>query len=102
MKTVDQRTLAYFEGQGYVIDKAERQLGKIKRDLFGFIDFVAVHPDRDITVGVQATGDSGGNFAARKRKILEHKNYPLIRKKWDICLIAFKTGQDEPSRVEWF
>lgn len=52
-----------------MVDSSESQnpfSGK-RKDLFGFIDLVALDPDRG-TIGIQVT--SGSNHAARRKKIL--------------------------------
>ncbi|MBU0618597.1 MAG: hypothetical protein KKI02_12840 [Planctomycetes bacterium] len=71
-----QRTLRYLRELGIVCDMAERFLpyaGKfgVKKDLFGFIDIVALDPKYGI-IGVQST--SGGLHSAHKKKILEEAN----------------------------
>ena len=43
----------------------ESELAKVRQDLFGVIDVVAIHPDLGI-VGVQAC--AGGSHAARRTK----------------------------------
>lgn len=98
-QNINKKTIKWFEKQGYLIDVCERRHGPRTFDLFGFLDYIALHPDRNVTAGVQAT--SAGNMASRKRKILEHENYPLVSSKWEICLIGFKPDQDEPHKVEW-
>lgn len=62
------RTNEYFRNLGYTVDIAEHHntfAGK-KKDLFGFIDIVAIGHGE--TIGIQAT--STGNVNARVKKIL--------------------------------
>jgi hypothetical protein len=47
----------------------------IKKDLFGFLDLVAVKPGH--ILGVQVT--SGANHAKRRTKILSHENFDIVR-----------------------
>jgi hypothetical protein len=71
-----QRSLKHWRGLGYLCDVVERRLprGFVTKDLYGFIDILAVK-DEDI-VGVQTT--SSGNLAARVDKITSHENYPIV------------------------
>ena len=68
MASPTQRTLEYYRSYGIEIDVVERWIpqARIRKDLFGFIDLVAITDKK--TVGVQAT--STGNMGARERKIL--------------------------------
>jgi hypothetical protein len=71
-----QRTLKALRDQGLTADIAERFIkgankGRgIRKDLFGFIDIVALGGKRGI-IGVQSTGK---DFAGHKKKILEERN----------------------------
>lgn len=81
-KSPQARTIAALEAEGYLVDITERRItSKIKKDLFGFIDVVALAPAGSVTwggrvhetrkgglLGVQIT--SGSNHAARRKKIL--------------------------------
>ncbi len=63
------RTKAYYKERGIPIDDAERRITKrLTKDLFGFIDLVAL--DEGGIIGIQVTNCPGGNFAAHRRKIL--------------------------------
>lgn len=46
---------------------------KVRQDLFGFIDILAVR--NGVVVGIQAT--SGTNLSARLKKCREHENLPF-------------------------
>ena len=48
---------------------------RIRQDLFGFIDIIAIRPGE--TLAVQTTSRS--NMAARVRKIAEHPNVAAVR-----------------------
>ena len=63
------RTLAECRKRGWDAQVVEQTIPHtfIKRDLFGVIDIVAITPDG--LLGIQATGGSGGNHAARRDKI---------------------------------
>ncbi len=62
------RTLQQLRARGWTADVAERWIphANIRRDLFGCIDLVAVHPREAGVLGVQAT--TAGNIAARLHK----------------------------------
>lgn len=99
MKTVDQKTVKYLEDQGYLVGKVERQTGRVKQDLFGFIDFVALPWDEDERdLAVQST--SYGNVATRIKKIRASEHYEWVKRRWDIVVLGFKPDRDEPHRVE--
>ena len=49
---------------------------KIRQDLFGFVDLLAIRQGE--TLAVQTT--SGSNVSARVKKITEHENLPVVRK----------------------
>jgi hypothetical protein len=70
-------TLQWLEENGYIADIVERRITPlIKKDLFGFIDIVAVEADIGFTLGIQVT--TRHNISARVNKILEHED--LVRK----------------------
>jgi len=69
-----QRTLRELRNQGRIVDVCERWMvnpkhpaGGFRKDLFGFIDLIALDPERGI-VAVQSCGQS---FAAHLRKITD-------------------------------
>lgn len=78
MSSPTQRSLARLRADGYLADVVEKWIPVVKRrrDLFGFIDILAIR-DNEV-VGVQAT--SGSNVAARIAKIAEHENVGAVRK----------------------
>ena len=84
-----QRTLKKLRDEGYVCAIVEHwnQWAKIRQDLFGFIDIVAIKDTE--TLGVQTT--SGSNTNARVNKILENKYYPLVKKAgWKIVVHGWR------------
>ena len=73
-----QRTLRELRQRGCICGIVERFnsfVGKfgIRQDLFGFIDLIALDPDKGI-VGVQCCARSG--HVAHRTKILENENAP--------------------------
>ena len=72
-----QRTLAYLRQNGYdtaIVEKWNDRL-KIRQDLFGFIDVLAVGPLG--TIAVQTTTKT--NFAARWNKIIGKGPFPDVK-----------------------
>lgn len=65
MRSPTQRSIQLLKEQGYVTYVAEHYnaFARVRRDLFGFIDIVALHPDKKGLLGVQTT--SGANLSAR-------------------------------------
>lgn len=65
-----QRTLALLRNAGYMAAVVERwnAHSKVRQDLFGWIDVVAVRPDKPGVLGVQCT--SASNLSSRVKKIL--------------------------------
>lgn len=69
MTSPTQRTLKEFRGRGYKCQVVEHwnSFARIRIDLFGFIDIVAMRPGE--ILGIQTTSDSGRS--ARRKKILD-------------------------------
>lgn len=65
------RTLKYLRDRGYTCEVVERwnQWAKVRQDLFGVIDVVALGPGIPGVIGVQTTTLS--NMSARRKKLLE-------------------------------
>jgi len=72
------RSLALLKEQGYITAVVEKYNphARIRQDLFGFIDILALRDGE--TLAVQAT--SGSNVAARVAKIAESETAPIVRK----------------------
>lgn len=66
--TPTQRTIAELKSLGYVVAIVEKwnPFAKIRQDLFGFIDIVAIKENQLGVLGIQATSDS--NMSARVHK----------------------------------
>lgn len=95
--TVDQKTVAWLEARGYLVGKVERQTGKIKRDLFGFGDFVALKGDD--TILVQAT--SASNFASRVHKINDAELLSKVLETWHVWALGFYPDDRTPKLAFW-
>lgn len=78
MSSPTARSLEHLRKQGYLAEVVEKWIPAVKRrkDLYGFIDILAIAPGR--IVGVQAT--SGDNVAARVAKIADHPNVDAVRR----------------------
>ncbi len=72
-----QRTLAELRHRGYLAQVVEHWVpgARVRRDLFGFIDVLAVRAHE--VLGVQAC--AGASVAARVAKITEHENLGQVR-----------------------
>lgn len=73
-----QRTLAALRAQGYTAEVVERfnHFARIRQDLFGFIDILAIRENE--VLGVQAC--AGSSASARVKKIEDHDNLSAVRK----------------------
>ena len=71
------RSLAELRKRGFRADVVEQWIprAKIRKDLFGCIDIVAIGKDGRL-LGIQAT--TGDNHAARCTKLINHDNYAAI------------------------
>ena len=72
-----ERSIALLKKEGYhvaVVEKWNPHI-RIRQDLFGFIDLLAIKPGE--TLAVQTT--SGSNMGARIRKITDHENVGKVR-----------------------
>lgn len=73
MSSPTQRSLAECKKRGWTAQVVEQTIPRtfIKRDLFGFIDIIAITPTA--TIGIQAT--SGTNHAARMTKARQQPHF---------------------------
>ena len=70
--------------------------GGVRKDLFGFIDIIALRGGE--TIGVQAT--SWANVSARVKKIAESENIAAVRKAgWKILVYGWRKNE-ETNRYE--
>jgi len=97
-RTVDQKTQRWLESQGYIWSKVECACIKprLKRDAFGFIDYIAINGKR--IIGVQATDHT--NFGKHVTKIRAAEDFERVAAAMPIIMVGFKPDQDEPHRVE--
>lgn len=89
MNSPTQRSLAYMRKLGYTCAITEHwnQWARIRQDLFGFCDIVALKDDE--TVCVQAC--AGSSTSARVDKIKTHKNYLVVKQAgWRILVIGWR------------
>jgi len=70
MASPTSRTLQRLRAGGWTVAVAEAWIAQagVKRDLFGAFDVVAIRPDSQGVLGVQAT--TGANHASRRAKLL--------------------------------
>jgi hypothetical protein len=93
-----QRTLAYLRAQGYYAAITERwnSYAKIRQDLFGVVDVLALKGKE--TLAVQCT--SYANVSARVRKIADHESTPKLREAgWGIHVHGWTKGKRGAPRV---
>jgi hypothetical protein len=69
--------MAYLKKKGFKVAIVEKwnQWAKVRQDLFGIFDLLAIHPDITGVVGIQVT--SGSNMAARRSKIAGSEMAPV-------------------------
>jgi len=74
-----QRTIKHLKEQGYVVEVVERwnPWGKVRRDLFGFIDLLAMKHGLPWLLAVQTT--TNANLSHREKKIRESPLFELWR-----------------------
>jgi hypothetical protein len=86
--TPTQRTLAYLREEGYTCAIVERwnPFAKIRQDLFGFIDILAIKKDETLAVQCTSTG-----VAERVKKIEESEYLSKVRDAgWKILVIGWR------------
>lgn len=60
---------------------------KIRQDLYGFVDVLTVQYEK--TLAIQTTSSS--NSSARRKKIVEHENLPiLISAGWEVVIHGWR------------
>jgi len=89
-----QKSLKKLRDEGYLCEVVEKTIPYcfIKKDLFGFIDILAIR-DNEVSA-VQTT--SGANSATRVHKIKAHENYPKVKKLgWKIVVHGWRQLQEK-------
>ena len=83
-----QLTLQRLRKQGWKPATVEKwnHVTKIRQDLFGFIDVLAVKGR--LTLAIQAT--SGSHHSARRTKIQANDNFPIIAKAWNVEIWSWR------------
>jgi hypothetical protein len=93
-----QRTLKYLRELGYnaAVTEHWNQFARIRQDLFGFVDVLAIRQGE--TLAVQCTSNT--NVSARLNKIADHENTPWLRKAgWRIEVHGWTKGKRGAPRV---
>lgn len=93
-----ERSLKYLRRLGYTAAMTERwnSFAKIRQDLFGVVDILAVK--RGETLAVQCT--SNANVSSRVNKIADHENTPRLREAgWRIEVHGWTKGKRGAPRV---
>jgi len=104
-------TIKWLEAAGWTADIVEYRIPKtwITRDLFGCIDILAVHPEKKIIGGFQATADSvvrgktcRSNGLARLRKLLTSEKAKLfVQSGGRLSLVVWSEQTDQHGDVTW-
>lgn len=90
--------MKFLREKGYFVAKTEHwnSFARIRQDLFGIVDVLAVKPGE--TLAVQAT--SASNVSSRVTKIAEHESTPKLREAgWRIWVIGWTKGKRGEPRV---
>jgi hypothetical protein len=93
-----QRTLAYLRSLGYTATVTERwnSFAKIRQDLFGIVDVLALKPGE--TLAVQCCEAS--SISKRVAKIADHDSTPRIREAgWRLEVHGWTKGKRGAPRV---
>lgn len=94
-----QKSLKKLREEGYLCEVVEKTIPKcfIKKDLFGFIDVLAIKGSEVLALQTTCGGGSGNsNLYARERKIKEHENYPVVKKLgWRIIIHGWRQIKDK-------
>ena len=75
-KRPDRRSIELYESLGYTWWLCECANSFVRRDLYGFIDVLAIK-NGERPVGIQATSRS--NTSARIKKIKAHEHYQIVK-----------------------
>jgi len=90
-----QKSLKLLRDEGYLCEVVEQTIPYcfIKKDLFGFIDILAIRDDE--VLAVQTTANLS-NANARVKKIEAHENYPKVKKLgWKIVVHGWRQLQEK-------
>jgi hypothetical protein len=88
MSSPTARSLAALRERGYLVATVEKwnPHARIRQDLFGFIDLLAIRDGETLAVQVTASGVS-----ARVKKITESATLPIVRKAgWRILVHGWR------------
>ena len=97
MSTPTQRSLKHLRDAGYnaAITEHWNPFARIRQDLFGFVDILALKDNE--TLAVQTTSYS--NISARVKKIAEHENVRSVREAgWRIEVHGWRKN---PKSKRW-
>lgn len=101
MTTPTARTLALFRAMGYTCAVVERwnQYARVRQDVYGFGDILAMHPDHGIAL-LQAC--AGASHAARLDKVrAEPRCWDWLRAGGRVAVVSWRKGGPEGKRKLW-
>lgn len=91
-----QRSLKNLRNQGYTVAITVKwnPHARIRQDLFGFVDLLAIRDGE--TLAIQTT--SAGNLSARRSKVVAHENLPIILSAgWQVIIHGWRKN----SKGKW-
>lgn len=103
-----QRTHAKLKSDGYLVGHCERKVPStaagysgplFTQDLFGIIDTIALHKDRDRPLAVQSCAGSG--HAAHREKIMASKSRKLVTRHFDLEIWSWAKRGERGKRKLW-
>lgn len=96
------RSLKLLRDRGYLAEVVEKTIPKtfIKKDLWGCVDIIGIAVTGHI-ICVQATGDSGGNVAARVRKCRESEVFSMVKAGGHRFEVHGWKGKPNGKRKKW-
>jgi len=92
----DKLTRAYLEERGYRVERGESYNAhtKRKKDLYGWIDYIGLHPNESGVLGIQTTSKS--NLSARIRR---PRRSPPIGSGWLVAMTLSSMGGTRTRRA---
>ncbi|MEN1680316.1 MAG: hypothetical protein AAGJ46_12050 [Planctomycetota bacterium] len=98
-KSPTAQAIDVLESRGFLAGVVERRItARIKRDLYGFADVLAINEHHGLTLALQVT--SAGNVAARARKCIEEPNVlRCLKAGWMVEVWGFRPKPDRLGRT---
>lgn len=96
--SVNKIVMDWMRAKGWYISLVEQTIPHtfIKRDLFGFVDMIAVGHGQ--IIGLQVTSNSGGNLSARINKAQEQEAFETFVKACPLYFVGVNVRDDKSIR----